>query len=194
MNKTTKLKAGLLSMAAIACCTVLAGVSRADCGSSMAIQRFAVANEPEPTSAPDEAGLLNSRQIAPQNDDSRNGSIVGLWKATFTSGGQVVDQGFDLWTSDGTEILNDTPAPATGNVCLGVWVRSGATFKLKHPSWTFDAAGNLNGTAVIREQVMLDRDGNSYRGSFTVDVFDLAGKKLFHLAGAIVAQRITVDF
>src|ERR1700730_2855801 len=35
-------------------------------------------------------------------------SIVGLWHVLFVSGGQPFDEGFDIWHSDGTEILNDT--------------------------------------------------------------------------------------
>ena len=48
-------------------------------------------------------------------------SIVGLWQITFYYEGQVVDVGFDVWHTDGTELLNDIQTPATGNVC----VRSG---------------------------------------------------------------------
>jgi hypothetical protein len=121
-------------------------------------------------------------------------SIVGLWKITFVSGGQVVDQGFDQWNIGGTEILNDTPPPATGNVCLGVWVQTGRfTYKLKHPSWTFDNGGNLNGTVIIREQPILDPRGNTFEASFTLDVYDLSGNLLEHAAGTITGQRITVD-
>lgn len=121
-------------------------------------------------------------------------TIVGLWNITFTSGGQVVDQGFDVWHSDGTELLNDTPAPATGNICVGIYARTATlAFKLYHPSWTFDDKGNLNGTAIIREQVTLDPNGDSFQGTFTVDTYDLAGNHLFNLAGTVSAKRIKVD-
>jgi hypothetical protein len=121
-------------------------------------------------------------------------SIVGLWMSTFLSQGQIVDQGFDMWTSDGLEVLNDTPPPATGNVCLGTWVRVAPnTYLLKHPSWTFDAAGNLNGTAIIRETITVDPSGHTYKGTFTVDVLSLSGNPLQHFAGTITGTRITVD-
>ena len=107
---------------------------------------------------------------------------------------KISDQGFDVWHSDGTELLNDTPPPATGNVCVGVWTQTQKlSFKLYHPSWTFDGNGNLNGTAIIREQVALDSRGNSFKGTFTVDVLDLAGNRIFHQAGTLTAQRITGD-
>jgi hypothetical protein len=72
----------------------------------------------------------------------------------FSAGGQVVDEGFDARHSDGTETLNDTPLPATGNLCLGVWTQTGHnTFKLKHPSWIYDpgTSTQLIGQAIIRE-------------------------------------------
>jgi hypothetical protein len=51
--------------------------------------------------------------------------IVGLRNVTFYSGGVIVDQAFDAWHSDGTEILNDFTDPIEGNVCLGVWTQTG---------------------------------------------------------------------
>lgn len=121
-------------------------------------------------------------------------SIVGVWNVNFVSGGVSVDQGFDLWSSDGTEVLNDTPPPATGNVCVGVWIKTAeTTFKLKHVSWTFDAGGNLNGTAIIRETVTLGSGADSYQGPFTVDVFDLSGKNLMHFDGTVTGFRVKVD-
>ncbi|MGA2184824.1 MAG: hypothetical protein ABSH47_17530 [Bryobacteraceae bacterium] len=120
------------------------------------------------------------------------GSIVGLWQITFVSGGQVVDVGFDAWHSDGTEMLNDTPPPATGNVCLGVWTQSGRmTYKLKHPSWTFDNAGNLTGTAVIRETVTLGTTRNNFAGTFTIDFYDNSGNSTGNFTGQVQATRIT---
>ena len=121
-------------------------------------------------------------------------TIVGLWNATFSSGGQVVDQGFDSWQLGGTEILNDTPPPATGNVCLGTWVQlSPHVFKLKHPSWLFDNSGNLTGLAIITEQVSIDVLGNNYQGPYSYDIYDLNGNKQQHFTGTISAKRITVN-
>ncbi len=52
------------------------------------------------------------------------------------------DEGFDLWNADGTEILNDSTSSLAGNVCLGVWARTGEiSYTLKHPSWVYDEAG-----------------------------------------------------
>ncbi len=122
-------------------------------------------------------------------------SIVGLWDATFTVGGQLVDEGFDQWHSDGTEILNDIPEPASGNVCLGVWTQSGDTISLNHPFWIFDSNNvNLIGRGVIQQQLTVDAEGKTYSGTFTIQYRDLTGNPLPALpdgAGDVSAVRIT---
>jgi hypothetical protein len=173
-------------------CLVFAATAQAQCLLS-ATSKLAYAR-PAIESAEPDAPQARSGQTTADAQESSDASIVGLWKTKFIAGGQVVDQGFDVWHSDGTEVLNDTPPPSTGNVCLGVWIKTGkSTYKLKHPSWNFDPAGNLIGTVVIREDVTVSNDGNSYKGTFTLDVFDLAGNRLDHANGTISAQRITVD-
>jgi len=121
-------------------------------------------------------------------------SIVGLWNVTFSSGGEVVDVAFDAWHSDGTEILNDFTDPIEGNVCLGVWEQSGPlTYKLKHPSWSFDMNGTLLGTVVIHEVVRLSPDGNSYTGNYKYDIYDTSGAFQEEFTGTIYATRIKPD-
>jgi len=120
--------------------------------------------------------------------------IVGLWKATYTSGGQTADVGFEVWHSDGTEVYNDIAPPAEGNVCLGVWSQTGrSTFKLYHPAWTFDMNGNLTGTAIIRVNVTLNANASKYSGTYTFDFFDNSGNSMGHYEGQVSATRITVN-
>jgi hypothetical protein len=126
------------------------------------------------------------------------GSIVGLWHVFYVSGGQPFDEGFDQWHSDGTEILNDTappqPANGAGTICLGVYKKiAPATYKLRHPFWSFDANGNLVGSGVILETVTVDAGGDNYHGTFTFDAFDLSGNLTFEATGDVSAKRITVD-
>jgi hypothetical protein len=175
------------------------GQARAECG--VAANQFTLVPRLSATTVPDAIAIGRDGEreayallttAAP--DPGPGGSIVGLWKTTFTSGGQVIDQGFDQWNSDGTEILNDEPPPQTGNVCLGVYVKAGPSYKLKHPSWTYDANGNLTGTAIIREQVTVRPDANTYQGTFTIDLYDLNGNHLGQFGGTIAATRIAVDF
>jgi hypothetical protein len=134
---------------------------------------------------------------AKANPQANQPSIAGLWMTTFLAGGQIVDQGFDVWHSDGTELLNDNPPPASGNVCVGVWVQTDRnSYRLYHPSWTFDAKGNVNGTAIIRETVSVDAaTGDTFKGTFTVDYYDLAGNHLTtqSVSGQLTGQRIVVD-
>ncbi len=121
-------------------------------------------------------------------------SIVGMWKVSFTFGGQVFDEAFEVWHSDGTEILNDYTDPVEGNVCLGVWRQTGPrTYKLKHPAWLFDATGTLIGSAVMHATVQLSEEGNSYQGSYTYDIYDVSGAFVEELAAQLNANRIKPD-
>jgi len=134
-------------------------------------------------------------QTASESDDP---SIVGLWHVLFVSGGQPFDEGYDVWHSDGTEILNDTappqPANGAGTICLGVYKKTGPrTYQLKHPFWMFDATATLVGTGVILEQVTVDLSGNSYSGAFEFSTYDLKGNLTFAASGDLKAERITVD-
>lgn len=165
----------------------------ADCSGSLSRNR-----------APNSQALIMAQQAAalqpgttdPAADNQyQNGpaSIVGLWNISFLLDGQVVDQGFDVWHNDNTEILNDITSPIEGNVCLGVWKQTGnCTFKLYHPSFTYDANGNWTGTAIIRETVTLNKVGNKFAGRFTVDSFDTNNNSLGEIAGDISATRIRV--
>ena len=119
-------------------------------------------------------------------------SIVGLWYARFVTGGQLVDDGFDVWLSDGLEILNDSTIPSQGNVCLGVWVKIGPrSYSLKHPTWLYDESGvNLIGVGMLREKITLDSKGATYTGELTIDIYDLAGNPLDHETTAITGTRI----
>jgi hypothetical protein len=121
-------------------------------------------------------------------------SIVGLWHVKFYSGGTLSDNAFDAWHSDGTEVLNDFTNPIEDNVCLGVWTQTAAgSYKLKHPSWTFDSSGNLTGLAMIFETVTVSTDGNTYSGVYTVDLFDTMGNPVGSFNGGLMGERIMPD-
>jgi hypothetical protein len=144
--------------------------------------------------APSEAASSLTLRADQANSKQSPASIVGLWYVSYTSGGQVIDQAFEQWHGDGTEILNDTSAPATDNVCLGVWQQTGPhTYQLKHPSWYFDLNGNLLGTVIIRETIRLSSDGNSFSGSSTDDAFDTLGNFLGEDTATVAGKRITVN-
>lgn len=132
-------------------------------------------------------------------------AIVGFWNVTFTSDGTSYPTnfavGFELdfgtvqWHDDGTEIMvSGGRDPSTGDVCMGVWKRSGVrTFKLNHLGLAW-AGGAFLGPAVFHETVTLDRSGNTYEGPFTIDQYASDGVTLLeHLGGTVKGTRITAD-
>jgi hypothetical protein len=134
-------------------------------------------------------------------------SMVGLWKFQFISQGNtahnpsipdgaLLDFGFTQWHSDGTEIMNSGGhSPASENFCLGVWGQTGfLTFELNHFPISYDAAnGTIANYINIREQDTLSPSGDSYTGTFTLDVYDTMGNQVDHLVGNVVGTRITLD-
>ena len=194
-NKLTALAGrAILLGTAVTVCTLLTVPAQAQC--SKMSGKTAIAWMALPAYNPmflAAGGTPRSDRATPQARGG-NPSIVGLWQVNFTSGGQVVDQAYEVFHSDGTEMMVDTSAPASDNVCVGVWAQvDGLEFKLNHVSWTFDDKGNLNGTATIKLDVTLDANSNIFTGTFTVDVFDLHGAIVEHLTGTIAAKRVTID-
>lgn len=142
--------------------------------------------------------IQSNRGLMSAASRSSTTSIVGLWTATFTSGGQVFDMGYDQWHSDGTEILNDIappqPANGAGTICLGVYVRTGAnTYHLRHPFWSMDANGNLAATGFILEDITVDSDGQTYSGDFSFLEYNLNGDLIFDAEGSVSATRMTAE-
>jgi hypothetical protein len=155
---------------------------------------------------------VEARALAPRvesaNPDQRGGSsasIVGMWQVQLISKGNtgnnpsipdgaLIDFGFTQWHSDGTEIQNSAGVPG-GGFCLGVWGQTGfLTFELNHFPIAFNpTSGTVANYINIREQNTLSPSGDSYTGTFTEDVYDPKGNHVNHLAGTVVATRITVD-
>ena len=123
----------ILAVAVLACCALLPASAAASCGRPANAGAAAIS-----PASPLLQRLGPVQQAAASTGASGPASIVGLWHVIFVSGGQLFDEGFDAWHSDGTEILNDTappqPANGAGTVCLGVFKKTGpGTYKLKHP-------------------------------------------------------------
>jgi hypothetical protein len=140
-------------------------------------------------------GQTLQKESQTQNNEDP-AAMTGLWRVAYVSGGMVIDQGWDQWHSDGTEILNDTPPPALGNVCVGVWKKTGnRTFQLLHPAWNFDPSGvTVVSIFILRQEITLDANGNTFSGSFSMDSYDFSGHPLpgSHVAGTVTGKRITV--
>src|SRR5262245_55261834 len=140
-------------------------------------------------------------------------AIVGMWQFTCTSkdnpppfhDGDPLDLGYAQWHSDGTEIMNSSRDPATGNFCLGVWKNVGdRTYKLNHFALSWDNTGTFCtpkpgapscfvGVTNIREQVTINPQGTRYTGSVTITQYTPDGQVMFELHGTVEAHRINPD-
>ena len=138
--------------------------------------------------------------LVADRDDSVDG-IVGFWRVTYVSKGNaglpdgtVLDDAFQQWHSDGTEIHNSQKPAASGNICLGIWKKTGRShYALNHFFQNWDPTNNsLQARGQIREEIDLDRSGDEHFGTVTVDGYDPTGNFLFHQQGTVQATRITV--
>jgi hypothetical protein len=139
----------------------------------------------------------------------RKAPIVGLWAFKYISKGNlktlgipdgaILDGGNTLWYADGNEnTVSGVRAPETGDVCLGIWKRTGEwTYELNHIGLSWNTAQNVpGGPAFIKQYVTLGRDKNTYTGTVTIRQLDPDGKTLSTPApikGTIVATRVTLD-
>lgn len=137
----------------------------------------------------------------------RTGSVVGMWQAVLRIGdssGPVYDEVFQQFHSDGTEMIvsNGLP-PALGNVCVGVWKRTGpGTYKLNHMTWNwlpddgpFGVPGTFAGHFELQVRLRLNDSGNAYRGTWKATNYDTDGNHIPALdaEGVVTGKRITVD-
>jgi hypothetical protein len=138
--------------------------------------------------------------LVADRDDSVD-RIVGFWRVTYVSkgtpglpDGTVLDDAFQQWHSDGTEIHNSQKPAASGNICLGIWKKTGSFhYTLNHFVLNSDPTNDsLHDRAQIREEIDLDRSGDEHFGTFTIDGYDLEGNFLYHAQGTVHATRITV--
>ena len=73
--------------------------------------------------------------------------------------------------------------------------RYGVSFWLCLPVSAIVAAavGTLIGTAILRETNTVNREGDAFIGTFTIDFLDLEGHIVFTGAGEVTGERVTVD-
>lgn len=146
----------------------------------------------------------------PISTRSSDDPIVGMWHVTFTAEGNEagppdntpIDNSLVVWHSDHTEIMASSRPAQDGDICLGVWERTGRSkYKLNHLPWlggsdTTNAPsgiGNPQGPTRLFEEVSLSPDGKHYCGTFTLDAYDTAGNLTAHIIGVVTATRVTVD-
>ena len=120
--------------------------------------------------------------------------IVGLWKVNLVVDGNVIDSGYTTWHADGTEIMNSSRPPMSGSFCMGVWKRTGNSYKLNHWALSWDPTGQtFIGPANVHETITVARGKKAYSGTFALDQYDTNGNVLAHVEGTVSAERITVD-
>jgi hypothetical protein len=201
MNLNRRLAVISMAAGAFAFCTLFPQGANAQCGSAAAFGRKApatVLNSPIDSPQPDLAEPQSESEEHDAEEHRGKSSIAGFWKTVFTSepDGAVVDVGFDQFHPDGTENAVDSPAPSTGNVCLGVWEKTGPRrYTDVHPSFNWDASGKVVSIFVERLYLRVSRNGRKFSGIFTWDSYDFNGNPLegSHVAGTVTGDRITVN-
>lgn len=146
------------------------------------------------TTSSNAAMAVSSNLVSnPDNAPAHDPTAVGLWQSTFNGADGSVFVGFETIYADGNELLIDNSAPATDNVCSGVWEQTGPrTYLINHPSWDFDASGNLIGIVVLTDTITVDARGNKYTGTETVTVYDPTVTTIvYQVSGTVTATRIT---
>ncbi len=91
----------------------------------------------------------------------------------------IFNDTFDTWHSDGTEFESAFLAPASGDVCVGVWTQTGfRSVKLHHVGWLFDPStptATAANTFTLDEEVTVAPNGKSYSGKYTFKIWNLDG-------------------
>jgi hypothetical protein len=194
----TMLKTGITgTLAVVLLGTVFVSKATADCGYFDGHRTAVPIPQSWTGSAPSTSGSLLLVTTQEGSDDR----IVGFWKFKFVSEGNsgipdgtVIDNGFAQWHSDGTEIINSSRPPATGNFCLGVWQKSGpSSYAVNHFALGTDPNGNPLGPAQIREDVTLDHKATHYEGTFALEQLDVSGNLVAHITGRVIGTRITLN-
>ena len=137
--------------------------------------------------------MLPSALLAKNSPRASAGAgIVGLWHDVHTaSDGTLFLEGYDTWNRDGTENELGNLPPAGGDLCVGVWTRSGKTIALNtHVAWLYDLNNNYVGTLNITESNKVATDGNSYTGTFDAHFYDTNGNQFMEVAGTTAADRL----
>ena len=146
----------------------IAGSAAAQCGGGHGAARLI----PAQSSAEAFQRAWAKALVAPggsRDADASAPSLVGIWDVMwFTAPTSlfgptpVWDEGYDQFHADGTEILNDTPYPQFGNICLGVYVQTGTnTYRLHHVFWNWDSTTQqVVGRGEWNSEITLDPSGN----------------------------------
>jgi hypothetical protein len=76
---------------------------------------------------------------------------------------------------------------------VGVWKKTGRTYKLAHRVWNYDINGNFLGTTHLSETLTLSNGGNTHTGSSKLDFYDPARNFVNEATGSVTGTRISVE-
>src|ERR1035437_3883838 len=142
------------------------------------------------------------------DNDADDEPIVGMWHVLFTAKGNgggppdgtPIDNSLIVLHSDKTEIMASSRPPQDGDICMGVWEKTGRSkYTVNHIGWGgYDTAnapagiGNPSGPTRILEKIVLSPDGKHFVGTFTLDAHDTSGNLTAHIVGQMTGTRVTV--
>jgi hypothetical protein len=197
--RTTRLRrVRLTNLALLALSILVAPAVKAECGAAAhnagtlapQLRNF---QEPAAQDEGDFSDEVGSPQAPDEEKHDSRVTILGLWKKVYFSGGVLNDIGFTQFSAGGTELLNDVGAFNAGtNFCVGAWKRVGPrSYDLVHTFYIFDGM-NAIGVSIEKSHLIVSRDGNRFRGTWTQDNFDLSGNLIpgSHFDGKISGTRI----
>jgi hypothetical protein len=191
-------KPRLANVALLALSILVAPAVKAECGAAAhngATLAPELRNLQEPA-AQDEGDFsddVGSPQAQGEEKHDSRVTILGLWKKVYFSGGVLNDIGFTQFSAGGTELLNDVgPFLPVNAFCVGGWKKVGPrSYDLVHTAYVFDGK-NAIGVGIEKSHLVVSRDGNRFRGTWTQDNYDLYGNLVpgFHFDGTIRGTRI----
>ena len=189
---------GLINVALLALSIVVAPAMKAQCrgaarnGGTLTPQLRSF-QEPAAQNEGDSSDDVGSPQTPDAEKQDPKATVLGLWKKVYFSGGELNDVGFAQFSAGGTELLNDVGAFNAGNnFCVGAWKRVGPrSYDLVHTFYVFEGTKAI-GVSIERSHLIVSRDGNRFRGTWTQDNYDLSGNLTpgFHFDGTITGTRI----
>jgi hypothetical protein len=101
--------------------------------------------------------------------------------------------GMQTYNLGGTMMESDPgnlSAPSTNVGGQGIWARSGGReYSVAFRYFRFNPDGTPAGKDVIRDVVLLDRGGNTYTSTGTIEIFDPAGNLVFTGCATTTATR-----
>jgi hypothetical protein len=175
-----------LTATAALLCMALAPAAKAGCRSSTVDMPFLDAKglfaalQSQPLLAP-QVGVPDVQEEGARNPSAnKRHPVVGMWINDIYVGtnAQPSDHAIEQFSSDGNELINSGGfAPASENMCFGVWEASGPRrILLTHIGWDFDIpTGTFKGAVRLVAHITVSPDGDSFEGKYAQDELDPSG-------------------